>query len=160
MPFIYLGLGTNLGDRLANLRSAIDAIADFAKVADVSRIYETAPVGMLDQPSFLNMALLIESDLEPLPLLKRLKDIEKDLGRTESVRWGPRLIDIDILLYDDLKFEDEALDIPHPRMTERRFAMAPLAEIAPHVTHPVLGKTITELLGSLPPDDGVKIFEG
>ena len=159
MAIVYLGLGTNLGDRSATLRSAQDALGATCRIVGVSKIYETAPVGLTDQPSFLNMAVKAETALSPLALLKFLKDLEKELGRADGVRWGPRLIDIDILLYDELIFADEHLEIPHPRMAERRFALAPLADIGGGARHPVLNKTIAQLLAALPPDDGVKVFE-
>ncbi len=158
MAFIYLGLGTNLGDRMANLRSAQDALADFCRIIDRSRIYETAPVGLLEQPSFLNMALKAETALAPIPLLTALKTLEKELGRVDGVRWGPRLIDIDILLYDGMHFIDPILEVPHPRLTERRFALAPLADVGASEIHPVFCKTIAQLLDALPEDNGVKIL--
>lgn len=146
MPTIYLALGTNLGDRLANLHAAIDALAPSIVIGPRSKIYETPPWGYADQPAFLNMAVKCETDLEPESLLKRLKQLEVQIGREQSFRWGPRLMDVDILFYDDLIFESEALTIPHPRLHERAFALVPLADIAPDYVHPVLNKTIKELL--------------
>jgi len=158
MSLVYLGLGTNLGDRFSNLKNAISAMAAWGHVLAVSKVYETAPVGITDQPAFLNMAIKIETKLEPLPLLKVLKDLEKDLGRTEAVRWGPRLIDIDILLYEQRHVQDATLEVPHPRLVERRFALAPLADVGAEVIHPTTGKSIAQLLALLPPDDDVKIL--
>lgn len=157
MSVVYLGLGTNLGDRFSNLQNAIAALGAWCQVLSVSRLYETAPVGITDQPSFLNMAIKADTKLEPLALLKVLKDLEKTLGRTEGVRWGPRLIDIDILLYDDRHVQEETLEVPHPRLIERRFALAPLADVGGEVIHPISGQTIARHLELLPPDDDVKV---
>lgn len=142
---VYLALGTNLGDRQANLKAAIDALPPAVRVRQVSSIYETPPWGVTDQPAFLNMALRGETDLDPRPLLRMLKELEARLGRQPGVRYGPRMIDLDILLYDDRQVEDDNLVIPHPRMHERAFVLVPLAEIAPQAVHPVLRKSITEL---------------
>ncbi len=146
---VYLALGTNLGDRHANLQAAIEALPPAVQVKQVSSIYETPPWGVTDQPAFLNMTLLGETDLEPLQLLKKLKELEARLGRQPGVRYGPRLIDLDILLYDDRTIDNDGLIIPHPRMHERAFVLVPLAEIAPRVLHPVLRKSITELRDSV-----------
>ena len=149
MPVVYLSLGTNLGDRLANLRKALRALAPGVRILSESRVYETPAWGYEDQPPFLNMAVKAETDLDPHPLLTRLKDLERELGRTPTFRWGPRLIDIDILFYNDLILELPDLIIPHPRLQERAFVLVPLRDIAPDFVHPVLRKTITELLASL-----------
>ena len=146
MHIIYLALGTNLGDRLVNLRAAINALPPDINVLAESKIYETPPWGYEDQPTFLNMAVKCETDLDAASLLKRLKQIEVEVGRVESFRWGPRQIDIDILFYDDLILESESLTIPHPRLHERAFVLIPLADIAVDFVHPVLNKTIKELL--------------
>lgn len=159
MARVFLGLGTNLGDRAGNLRMAIEALSGLGKVGALSRVYETAPLYELDQPAFLNMAACLETGLPPLALLHRLKQLEDDLGRVASRRYGPRHIDLDILLYDDLVMDGETLSIPHPRLPERRFALAPLADIAAQVTHPRTGTTIHQLLAALPdsPDDRVEV---
>ena len=149
MPTIYLTLGTNLGDRLANLRAAIDAFPPSIVHRQSSHIYETPPWGYTDQPAFLNMAVKCETDLDAASLLKRLKQIEVQIGRQQSFRWGPRLIDMDILFYDDLVLESESLTIPHPRLHERAFVLVPLADIAPDLIHPVFQKTIVELLSTV-----------
>jgi len=150
---VYFALGTNLGDRIANLRAAVEALASEINVIAESKVYETPPWGYEKQPAFLNMAVKCETALEPESLLKRLKQIEVQLGREQSFRWGPRLIDIDILFHDDLILKSESLIIPHPRLHERAFVLVPLAEIAPDLVHPVLKKTIKELLASVDSDD-------
>jgi len=146
---VYIALGTNLGDRLANLRTAIEGLAPDVTMLAESHIYETPPWGYEDQPSFLNMVVKAETDLEPAALLMFLKKLEVDLGREKSVRWGPRLIDLDILFYDDLIIESPPLVIPHPRLHERGFVLAPLADVAAEFIHPVLGKRVRELLGGV-----------
>jgi len=153
MSIIYLALGTNLGDRSANLRAAIKALSSEINVIAESKIYETPPWGYENQPAFLNMAVKCETNLEPKSLLKRLKQLEVRLGREQSFHWGPRLIDIDILFYDDLILNTEPLTLPHPRLHERAFVLVPLADIAPDFIHPVLKKTIKELLASMDIDD-------
>lgn len=159
MEYVFLGLGANLGDRRGNLEAAIDGLKGFCRVLQRSRLYETAPVGVVDQPPFLNMAVAVETVLEPQALLIALKDLEKHLGRVAGVRWGPRLIDLDILMYGDRIVTVEGLEIPHPRLTERRFALAPLADLAAKAVHPVTGRTIADHLASLPPDDDVTVLE-
>ncbi|MFZ1043838.1 MAG: 2-amino-4-hydroxy-6-hydroxymethyldihydropteridine diphosphokinase [Anaerolineales bacterium] len=153
MSIIYLALGTNLGDRPANLRAAIETLPSEINVITESKVYETPPWGYENQPAFLNMAVKCETNLEPESLLKRLKQLEVQLGREQSFHWGPRLIDIDILFYDDLILESESLIIPHPRLQERGFVLVPLADIASDFVHPVLKKTIKELLASVDIND-------
>jgi len=143
---VYIALGTNLGERLTNLHAAIAALAPEITVLTESHVYETPPWGYEDQPAFLNMAVKAETDLEPEALLKYMKQIEAELGREKSVRWGPRLIDLDILFYDDLVIDTPPLVIPHPRLHERAFVLVPLADVAPEVVHPVSGEFVWELL--------------
>ena len=147
---IYLSLGSNLGERRQFLRRALDALPPEVRVLRVSPLYETAPWGYTEQADFLNIAVLAESELEPQLLLKHIKSIEKRTGREASFRLGPRQIDIDILFYDALMFEKGALTIPHPRLHERAFVLVPLAELAPDLRQPQLGKTIAELLAERP----------
>jgi len=152
---VHLGLGTNLGDRAANLKAALAALADIVAIGEGSSVWETAPMHVLDQPPFLNMAVVGTTTLEPLDLLARIKAIETRLGRVASVRYGPRLIDIDILAMGDETIDSEVLTLPHPRLSERRFVLAPLAEIAPDLI--VSGQSVATLLGRLPAaDDAVR----
>ncbi|MBU4224907.1 MAG: 2-amino-4-hydroxy-6-hydroxymethyldihydropteridine diphosphokinase [Chloroflexi bacterium] len=154
---IYLALGTNLGDRRANLRAAIAALPPAVTVLVESPIYETPPWGITDQPAFLNMALKGETLLAPLALLSLLKRRETQLGRTPSIRYGPRQIDMDILFYDGLILDTPELVVPHPRLQERAFALVPLADIAPDYYHPVLEKTVREMLVACD-TSGVKLY--
>ncbi len=154
---VFLALGTNLGNRVANLNSAISSLSSFFAVKMLSPIYETEPWGYADQPAFLNQVLKAETDLTPLQLLKRLKSIEKMIGRKPSFRYGPRLIDLDILFYDALVQELPRLTIPHPRLHERAFVLIPLAGIAPDLIHPVLQRSIRELVEKVD-GSGVKLF--
>ena len=146
---VYLSLGSNLGDRAANLRAAIAALPDAgARVVKVSSLYETEPVDYLDQPWFLNCAVEAETALAPLDLLHALREIEALLGSQKEFAKGPRLLDMDILLYGDETIESPELQIPHPRMLQRNFVLAPLAEIAPALKHPSWPTNVAELLAA------------
>jgi 2-amino-4-hydroxy-6-hydroxymethyldihydropteridine diphosphokinase len=149
MKIVYLALGTNLGDRLANLRDALNVLAPDVSVLRESTIYETPPWGFTDQPAFLNMVVEAETSLRPRALLTYLKQREDELGRVKNFRNGPRHIDLDILFYDDVVYEDERLQIPHPRLHERAFVLVPLSDLAPDFVHPVLGKDVKSLLSGL-----------
>ncbi len=143
---VHLALGTNLGDRLANLQAAARALSPRVRLLRASRIYQTPPWGFTDQPAFLNQVLEARTDLPPLELLAYLKAIETTLGRQPTFRNGPRLIDLDILFYADQVIELPGLAVPHPRLAERAFVLVPLAELAPALRHPVLQTTISDLL--------------
>lgn len=142
---VYLALGTNLGDRPANLKQAIASLTPQLEVTAKSGIYETPPWGFEDQPKFLNQVIKGKTYLDPERLLKHLKRLEVALGRKESFPYGPRLIDIDILFYDDLVMNKPSIVIPHPRLHERGFVLLPLMEIAPNLVHPVTQKSVREM---------------
>ncbi|MEK7795248.1 MAG: 2-amino-4-hydroxy-6-hydroxymethyldihydropteridine diphosphokinase [Candidatus Hydrogenedentota bacterium] len=148
---VFLGLGSNLGERALHLRAAVRQIAGIegVLVRAVSPVYETAPVGLTGQPVFLNAVVEIETTLEPVELLKAVKELERGLGRGSGVRWGPREIDIDILLWGERVIDVDGLRIPHPRLHERRFALAPLADIGPEVIDPESARTVAELAAAL-----------
>jgi 2-amino-4-hydroxy-6-hydroxymethyldihydropteridine diphosphokinase len=143
---VYLALGTNLGDRLANLKQAIASLTPQLDVKAKSQVYETPPWGYEDQPKFLNQVVKAKTYLDPEPLLKHLKRLEVALGRKESFVNGPRLIDMDILFYDDLVMDKPALVLPHPRLQERAFVLLPLMDINPDLVHPVNKKTVREMV--------------
>jgi 2-amino-4-hydroxy-6-hydroxymethyldihydropteridine diphosphokinase len=143
---LFLGLGSNLGDRQANLRGAVEALANFMAVEAISPLYQTAPWGMEAQPDFLNLCLVAATSLEPISLLTAVKKIETQLGRQPAARWGPRLIDIDILFYGDLVLSREGLTIPHPQLHQRAFVLAPLADLTPDLRHPQTDLTIAQML--------------
>ena len=138
MVLAYLALGSNLGDRLAHLRSAVDALAaaGSVRIVALSRVYETAPVGGPPQDAFLNAVVGITTELEPHPLLELAQRLERDAARERAARWGPRTLDVDVLLYDDLELDTTDLTIPHPRMWERGFVLAPLRDVAPDLVDP------------------------
>jgi 2-amino-4-hydroxy-6-hydroxymethyldihydropteridine diphosphokinase len=143
---VYLALGSNMDDRLANLKQALASLRPQMEVKKKSHIYETPPWGYADQSKFLNQVLMAKTYLEPEPLLRHLKRLEVALGRKASFRNGPRLIDIDILFYDDLVLETPDLILPHPRLHERGFVLLPMMDIAPDLVHPVNKKSIREMM--------------
>lgn len=149
MSQVLLSLGTNLGERRQNLRWAVTELGQKMGVTAVSPVYETEPWGKTDQPQFLNMCLVVTTDQSPRQLLTTIKQIEQDLGRTETYRWGPRLIDIDIISYDDVVVAEKGLNIPHARLAERAFVLAPLADVAPDWLHPITGKSVVEMLNAV-----------
>jgi 2-amino-4-hydroxy-6-hydroxymethyldihydropteridine diphosphokinase len=159
MRGVYLGLGSNLGEREANLAAAVDRLErePGVRVLRRSSLYETQPVGVIDQPSFLNAAVEIETELAPRDLLGVLKRIELDLGRRPGRRWGERLIDIDLLLYDDLALRDRDLTVPHREMWGRLFVLVPLAELAPDVRSPD-GRTIQQVIAALDDSRGIRPY--
>ena len=142
---VYLALGSNLGDRRANLKEAIAALPPQMEVNAKSSVYETPPWGYEDQPKFLNQVIKAKTYLDPEPLLKHLKRLEVALGRKESFPNGPRLIDMDILFYDDLILNTSSLVIPHPRLHERGFVLLPLMELSPDLVHPLSKKSVREM---------------
>ncbi len=150
---VYLGLGSNLGDRDALLRAALTRLEASVRVTRVSSIWDTAPLLVTDQPRFHNIVVEGLTTLDPFALLDAAKAIERALGRAPGPRYGPRLVDIDILLYDELALATPRLTIPHPRLSERAFALAPLAEIAPHAWHPTLAREAQALASAAPPSD-------
>ena len=143
---VYLALGSNVGNRLANLKAAINSLPPQMEVKAKSKVYETPPWGYANQEKFLNQVLKVDTYLDPEPLLKHLKRLEVALGREVSFQNGPRLIDIDILFYDDLVLESPTVVIPHPRLHERGFVLMPLMDIAPDLVHPVRKQSVREML--------------
>lgn len=142
MTLAYVGLGANLGPREITLLRAVDLLADTegVEVRAVSQLRETEPVGVVDQPLFLNGAVVLDTSLSPRELLHRLLEIERELGRVRDVRWGPRVVDLDLLVYGDRQIDEPGLRVPHPRLHERRFALEPLAELDPELDVPGLGR--------------------
>ena len=152
---VYLSLGSNIGDRGAHLREAISRVQTTGRITAISSLYETEPVEFTQQALFLNCAVGLETSLGPEDLMSRLLDFERELGRERVQKKGPRTIDIDILLFGNLVMNFPELTIPHPAMAKRRFVLAPLAEIAPDLVHPVLKKSVSKLLAELPAGQNV-----
>jgi 2-amino-4-hydroxy-6-hydroxymethyldihydropteridine diphosphokinase len=154
----YIGVGSNLGDKVHQCEQGLREIlrVDRHRLLARSSFYKTQPLGVLDQDWFVNAAIKIETDLDPDALLRSLREIESRLGRRETFRWGPRAIDLDILFFDEETIQTEELIIPHPRLQERQFVLIPLVEIDPHLIHPVLQKTVLQLLENLEDDQGVE----
>ena len=161
MSIAYIGLGSNLNDRTKNLNEAINMIEEASeiKILKRSRVYQTEPVGPKDQPDFLNMALEIETALSSLDLIDFLQGVERKMGRQRKKKWGPRNIDLDLLLYGDQVKNMAKLTLPHPRMHLRKFVLMPLAEIAKDRVHPTLKKTVAKLLEDLKEDSKVELFQ-
>lgn len=149
----WFGLGSNLGDRMANVARALALLAESCDHLAASAVFETPPWGDLDQPAFLNLVARGTTHLSPDTLLARVKEVEHAVGRRPTRRWGPRVVDVDILAYGDLAEKAPDLEIPHPRMVDRAFVMVPFAELDPTWVHPVLGVTATELVEAMPPAD-------
>jgi len=151
---VHLGLGTNLGEREAHLARAAGALAAVpgVEIERCSAVFDSAPVGP-DQPRYLNAVIELRTSLPPVELLQKLKSLEQVLGREPGERWGPRAIDLDILLWGEVIVAEPGLQVPHLALHQRAFALAPLCELAPHARHPVLGQTIQELLAHLPEQD-------
>jgi dihydropteroate synthase/2-amino-4-hydroxy-6-hydroxymethyldihydropteridine diphosphokinase len=156
---VYLGIGSNLGDRLGNIIQAQAALAPQIRLLRASSIYETPPWGYNDQPAFLNQVLEVETELAPQALLTRLKEIEADMGRVKNFRYGPRSIDLDVLFYGEQVLESERLSIPHPMLAERSFVLVPLAELAPNLFHPLLKRSVSELLTERPDRAEIVLYQ-
>lgn len=161
MNIAYLSLGSNIGDREAFLKEALVQLhqASKVKIHKLSSIYETDPVGFTEQDAFLNMVVQIETELLPQELLDLCLDIEREMGRVRTIRWGPRVIDIDILLYNKDHIETSTLQIPHPRMHERAFVLVPLAEINPNLILPNFNVPVVDVLDEIPDREGVRLWK-
>ncbi len=146
---VFIGIGANIGDVRENFARALRCIAESASILDISSLYESDPVGFVDQPKFTNAVVKVKTELSPFELLKSLKAIEKKLGRKKTVAWGPRIIDLDIIFYGDRVIASDSLVVPHPRSHERRFVLEPLLEIEPGAWHPSKNMSVRELCSRL-----------
>lgn len=158
MADAWIALGGNLGDRKGSLHAALMEISRFSEIVRVSSFYETEPVGFASQPPFLNAVAQLRTDLEAREVLNQLLAVEKKLGRERAIRNGPRVIDLDLLLYDDAIIDEPGIEVPHPRLHERRFVLTPLAELAPDLVHPIFQHTMAALLASLPEGEWVRPY--
>ncbi|MBW3114738.1 MULTISPECIES: 2-amino-4-hydroxy-6-hydroxymethyldihydropteridine diphosphokinase [Bacillaceae] len=161
MNTAYISLGSNMGDRESYLEKAINILGSHGKIEVTKRssMYETDPVGFTEQDQFLNMVIEIRTSLSPETLLHQCLQVEIDLGREREFKWGPRIIDLDILLYNRLMVESEDLLIPHPRMQERAFVLIPLLEVAPRIEHPSINAPFVEFLDEIPDREGVRLWK-
>lgn len=153
---VYIALGTNLGDRTANLQAAILMLPPLVEIINQSPVYQTSPWGYEHQPDFLNQVILTKTTLSPIELLKYLKQIEIEVGRTPTFQYGPRVVDLDILFYDDWVIESTGLQIPHPRLHERAFVLVPFKDLDPGFRHPVLELTIQDMSRNVDSSDVVR----
>jgi len=160
MSIAYIGLGSNLNDKMANLNKPIELIEQDSRINVLKRssVYQTEPVGIKDQPFFLNMVLEVETQISPFELLHFLQDIERKMGRKREKKWGSRKIDLDLLLYEDQVINSAELTLPHPQMHLRKFVLIPLAEIAKDKIHPLKKQTISELLKNLKENSKIEFF--
>ena len=159
MADVFIGIGSNIGNKEENIRSSIKLMKKKCRILKTSSLYETEPVGYKEQDWFLNCAIEAETKIEPLELLEFLKSIEKNIGRVKEIKNGPRIIDMDILFYDDKIINESELIIPHPRLHERLFVLEPLKEIAPELVHPVFGKSIGEIYSEAKNGHEIRLFK-
>ena len=155
---VYLGLGSNVGDRAGNLDRAVTSLSKLMRLRCRSSIYQTEPWGYIDQPRFLNCVVSGETVLPPVGLLEGVKSLEREMGRQPGLRYGPRLIDVDVLLYGKVEIDLPDLQVPHPKLSQRAFVLVPLCELAPDLVHPALGLTIAKLTEQVEGKEGVKLW--
>jgi 2-amino-4-hydroxy-6-hydroxymethyldihydropteridine diphosphokinase len=158
VSIVYVGLGSNLGDRVANLREAVQRLSAIIKIEKASQLYVAAPLGYVRDDAFVNAVVCGRTTLKPLELLEMMQAIEAAMGRRPGVQYGPRPIDLDMLFYDAVQMETRKLTIPHPRLAQRAFVLRPLVEIAPDLMHPVLYYTVLQLLQDAEDADQVQIY--
>ncbi|MBK9709955.1 MAG: 2-amino-4-hydroxy-6-hydroxymethyldihydropteridine diphosphokinase [Kouleothrix sp.] len=155
---VYIGLGSNLGDRVANLRLAVQRLSAIVKIEKASQLYVAAPLGYVRDDAFVNAVIKASTTMKPMELLEMMQAIEIAMGRRSGVQYGPRPIDLDLLFYDAIQIETRKLTVPHPRIPQRAFVLKPLAEIAPNLMHPVLYYTVSQLLQDTEDADQVQIY--